>query len=125
MLGHFVADLNYKRVYVTSVEALVQAPVWEKARTLRPVRSGEIYEAKKLEADKIEIQKIEAGEIRAKWETDKKVSKEMYFIPYTRSPAAVESIVSRSARVCIRSPMLLVCLLAGLLAARNCRRLFV
>lgn len=73
VLGHFVADLKYKRVYVTSIEALMQAPLWERARTLRPVHAAEIFEAKKLEADKIEIQMIEAGEIEAKWETEKKV----------------------------------------------------
>lgn len=73
MLGHFVADLRYKRVYVTSVEALMQAPVWEKARTLRPVHAAEIFEAKKLEAEKIEIQMIEAGKIEAKGDAEKQV----------------------------------------------------
>lgn len=73
VLGHFVADLKYKRVYVTSVDALMQAPVWEKARTLRPVHAGEIFHAKKLEADKLEIQMIEAGKLEAVGDLEKKV----------------------------------------------------
>lgn len=66
MLGHFVADLKYKRVYVTSVEALMKARVWEKARTLRPVHAVEIYQAKKMEAERIEVRKVKANEIEAK-----------------------------------------------------------
>ena len=72
-MGHFVADLKYKRVYVTSVDALMQAPVWEKARTLRPAHAGEIFHAKKLEADKLEIQMIEAGKLEAVGDLEKKV----------------------------------------------------
>lgn len=62
MLGHLVADLGYKRVYVTSIEALVKACVWEKSRTLRPVHSAEIFKAKKLEAQRNEVRRIKDGE---------------------------------------------------------------
>ncbi|CAM9671738.1 unnamed protein product, partial [Hapterophycus canaliculatus] len=61
VLGHFVADLGYKRVYVTSIESLVKASVWEKARTLHPVHSAEIYKAKKLEAQRLEVRRIKDG----------------------------------------------------------------
>lgn len=72
-MGRFVADLKYKRVYVTSIDALMQAPVWEKARTLRQVHAAEIFYSQKLEADKLEIQMIEAGEIEAIGDMDKQV----------------------------------------------------
>lgn len=72
-MGHFVADLKYKRMYVTSADALMQAPVWEKARTLRPVHAGEIFQAQKLAADKLEIQMIEAGKLEAIGDMEKKV----------------------------------------------------
>lgn len=48
VLGYLIADLKYKRVYRTSVEAITRAPVWEKPRTLRPVHAMEIAEAKYL-----------------------------------------------------------------------------
>ncbi|CAM9234116.1 unnamed protein product [Choristocarpus tenellus] len=46
ILGQLVADLKYKRVYRTSIEALVKAPVWEKQRILRPERAQAIANAK-------------------------------------------------------------------------------
>ena len=46
VLGRLIADLGYKRVFLTSVEAVAQAPVWEKRKLLRPVRAIEIAEAK-------------------------------------------------------------------------------
>ena len=73
MLGHFVADLKYKRIYVTSIDALVQAPVWEKSRTLRVMHAAEIFQSQKLDADKLEIKMIEAGKIEAIGDMDKKV----------------------------------------------------
>lgn len=68
VLGHFVADLTYKRVYVTSVEDLMKARVWEKARTLRPVHAAEIFEAKKMDAERTEVRTVKANEIGAKGE---------------------------------------------------------
>lgn len=68
-----MADLKYKRVYVTSIDALMQAPVWEKARTLRPTHAAEIFHAQKLAADKMEIKMIETGKIEAKGDMEKKV----------------------------------------------------
>ncbi|CAM9872229.1 unnamed protein product [Scytosiphon promiscuus] len=61
VLGNFVADLGYKRIYVTSIEALVKASVWEKSRTLHPVHSAEIFKAKKLEAQRLEVRRIKEG----------------------------------------------------------------
>lgn len=61
MLGQFVADLKYKRVYVTSVENLTKARVWDKGRTLRPVHALEIFEAKKMEAERIETRYVKAN----------------------------------------------------------------
>ncbi|CAM9642131.1 unnamed protein product, partial [Ectocarpus fasciculatus] len=58
VLGHLVADLNYKRVYVTSVEALEKVPVWEEGRTLRPVHAVEIFEGKSIEAQKLEVRRV-------------------------------------------------------------------
>ena len=46
ILGKLLCDLSYKRVYVTSVRGLVQAPVWERQRILRPHRSQKIAAAK-------------------------------------------------------------------------------
>lgn len=47
ILGKLVCDLGYKQVYVTSVERLAMAPVWEKQRILRPNRAIAIAQAKK------------------------------------------------------------------------------
>lgn len=55
VLGELVADLKYKRVYVTSAEALTKAPVWEKAKTLVPLRTTEIAEAKCLKNKVVSI----------------------------------------------------------------------
>lgn len=46
VLGELVADLQYKRVYRTSIASLVKAPVWEKQRILRPERALAIAESK-------------------------------------------------------------------------------
>lgn len=51
MLGQLVADLKYKRVYLTSAEALAKAPVWQRESTLRPVHAVEIAEAKYFKKD--------------------------------------------------------------------------
>lgn len=48
VLGRLIADLGYKRVFLTSIEAVVQAPVWEKRKLLRPVRAIEIAQAKMM-----------------------------------------------------------------------------
>ena len=45
-LGSLLADLEYKRVYLTSIETLALIPVWERQRTLRPQRSLLIAEEK-------------------------------------------------------------------------------
>lgn len=58
MLGCLVADLKYKRVYVTSLEALEKVRVWEEARTLRPVHAAEIFEGKAIEAHKLEVRRV-------------------------------------------------------------------
>jgi hypothetical protein len=39
ILGEQIADLGYKKVYLTSVKRLVLAPVWRKQRILRPERA--------------------------------------------------------------------------------------
>jgi hypothetical protein len=46
VMGEKKADLVYKMVYITSVSRLIQAPVWEKQRILRPDRSARIAEYK-------------------------------------------------------------------------------
>lgn len=46
LLGELVADLGYKRVYVTSVAALARTPVWKKQRILRPERAALIADDK-------------------------------------------------------------------------------
>lgn len=46
VLGKLVCDLEYKKVYVTNIRGLVQAPVWERQRILRPHRSQKIATAK-------------------------------------------------------------------------------
>ena len=56
VLGELVADLKYKRVYLTSAEALIKAPVWQKANTLFPVRAMEIAEAKYLQEEVVSIE---------------------------------------------------------------------
>ncbi|CAM9782864.1 unnamed protein product, partial [Ectocarpus sp. 4 AP-2014] len=58
VLGCLVADLKYKRVYVTSLEALEKVRVWEEARTLRPVHATEIFEGKAIEAQKLEVRRV-------------------------------------------------------------------
>lgn len=61
-----VADLKYKRVYVTSVEALEKVRVWEEGRTLRPVHAVEIFEGKAIEAQKLEVRRIKEDGKEAK-----------------------------------------------------------
>ncbi|CAM9942143.1 unnamed protein product, partial [Ectocarpus sp. 12 AP-2014] len=61
VLGCLVADLKYKRVYVTSLEALEKVRVWEEARTLRPVHATEIFEGKAIEAQKLEVRRVKEG----------------------------------------------------------------
>lgn len=46
LLGELVADLGYKRVYLTSVNALARTPVWERQRILRPERASLIADDK-------------------------------------------------------------------------------
>lgn len=46
LFGELVADLGYKRVYVTNVLALASAPIWEKNRILRPERARKIANSK-------------------------------------------------------------------------------
>ncbi|CAN0115923.1 unnamed protein product, partial [Ectocarpus sp. 6 AP-2014] len=58
VLGCLVADLKYKRVYVSSLEALEKVRVWEEARTLRPVHAAEIFEGKAIEAQKLEVRRV-------------------------------------------------------------------
>ena len=45
-LGSLLVDLEYKRVYLASIETLALIPVWERQRTLRPQRSFLIAEEK-------------------------------------------------------------------------------
>lgn len=47
LLGELVSDLKYKKLYVTSVRALAEAPVWQKQRTLRLQRAAMIVKNKK------------------------------------------------------------------------------
>lgn len=42
ILGDMLRDLGYKKVYCTSVAALVNVPIWERQRTLRAERAREI-----------------------------------------------------------------------------------
>lgn len=42
ILGDMLRDLGYKKVYATSVAALVTVPIWEKQRTLRAERARNI-----------------------------------------------------------------------------------
>ena len=46
LFGELVADLEYKRVYLTNVFNLAMIPVWEKNRILRPERARKIANAK-------------------------------------------------------------------------------
>ena len=46
IFGEFLHDLKYKRMYLTNVQALMQAPIWEKQRILRPERAARIANAK-------------------------------------------------------------------------------
>lgn len=48
VLGRLIASLGYKNVFLTSIAAVVQAPVWEKRKLLRPVHAMEIADAKLL-----------------------------------------------------------------------------
>lgn len=47
VLGELVADLGYKKLYLTNVRSLTMAPIWKKQRILRPER------AQVIAADKI------------------------------------------------------------------------
>lgn len=42
IFGKMLADVGYKKVYITSARRLVLAQVWQKQRTLRPERSAGI-----------------------------------------------------------------------------------
>lgn len=79
MLGHLVADLNYKRVYITSVEALEKVRVWEEGRTLRPVHAAEIFEGKSIEAQKLEVRRVKEDGKEEK-DDDLVCSDAMYFV---------------------------------------------
>lgn len=46
ILGEFVADLGYKKMYLTSIQGLAAAPVWQKQRTLRMQRATAIAKNK-------------------------------------------------------------------------------
>jgi hypothetical protein len=46
ILGEFVADLGYKKMYLTSIRGLASAPVWQKQRTLRMQRATAIAKNK-------------------------------------------------------------------------------
>jgi hypothetical protein len=46
VLGKILCDLSYKKVYLTSVNKLVNAPIWEKQRILRPHRAIKIAKSK-------------------------------------------------------------------------------
>ena len=46
LFGELIADLDYKRVYLTNVSSLAVIPVWEKNRILRPDRARKIANAK-------------------------------------------------------------------------------
>ena len=46
ILGKLICDLKYKRVYLTDINSLVKANVWEKQRTLRHERAELIANAK-------------------------------------------------------------------------------
>jgi hypothetical protein len=45
VFGRLVANLSYKQVYLTNVNSLIHAPVWEKQRILRPERALSICNA--------------------------------------------------------------------------------
>lgn len=47
VFGQLLADVGYKKVYLTSARKLVLAQVWQKQRTLRPERSAGIAEVVK------------------------------------------------------------------------------
>jgi hypothetical protein len=42
LLGELVADLGYKKLYLTNVKSLALTPVWKKQRILRPERAAQI-----------------------------------------------------------------------------------
>lgn len=46
VFGQLLADVGYKKVYLTSARRLVLAQVWQKQRTLRPERSAGIAKVK-------------------------------------------------------------------------------
>lgn len=46
VFGELVADLGYKKIYLTSVRSLSHALVWEKQRILRPDRAAKIAASK-------------------------------------------------------------------------------
>lgn len=48
VLGRLIARLGYKNVFLTTIDAVAQAPVWEKRKLLRPLHAMEIAEAKML-----------------------------------------------------------------------------
>ncbi|KAG5179718.1 hypothetical protein JKP88DRAFT_261234 [Tribonema minus] len=50
--GELVHDLGYKQIYLTSVERLVRAPIWQRQRILRPER------AQAMAADKMRGKKF-------------------------------------------------------------------
>lgn len=46
LLGELLSDVGYKKVYMTSVQALARTPVWKKQRILRPERAALIADDK-------------------------------------------------------------------------------
>ena len=46
LLGEVIADLGYKRLYLTNVKSLAMTPVWKRQRILRPERSALIAKEK-------------------------------------------------------------------------------
>lgn len=46
LLGELLSDVGYKKIYMTSVQALARTPVWKKQRILRPERAALIADDK-------------------------------------------------------------------------------
>ena len=46
LLGELLSDVGYKKLYMTSVQALARTPVWKKQRILRPERAALIADDK-------------------------------------------------------------------------------
>ena len=46
IFGELLVDLEFKKVYLSNIKSLIQAPIWEKQRILRPERAIRIAKAK-------------------------------------------------------------------------------